>query len=241
MPWRITTASRTASCGMWKAVLRISNLEQTIGSRVNALIMYIGASTHGEDGILFLQKHGTRIANMHVYEPVKPFFDELTAYYNTTHGAITKGKVHLHAYGLGKDERIITIPKSALAGQASFLMDGKAGGADTSDTLELQIKNASKEMLRVMAESGRDHIDLLHANCEGCEWEMMAQLAALDMFRKIRVIQISMHFFPIDRAAQLFIRDYCDFWAVLSRTHDEVDGHPFGWQRFVCKKEVCGA
>ena len=57
-------------------------------------------------------------------------------------------------------------------------------GSDHGATPEL------RSVTEVWKEFGSPSIDLLHANCEGCEWELLEALLEANIVPHIRIIQV---------------------------------------------------
>ena len=72
-------------------------------------------------------------------------------------------------------------------------------------------------------------IDLLHVNCEGCEWEMFDNLIETKVLETVRSVQFSSHYFP--QVPNLLGR-YCRVKEYLKQTHSMVYGQSFGWERW---------
>ena len=76
--------------------------------------------------------------------------------------------------------RTVVLSKSRLKGQGTFGMDD-SHAADNNDS-KLHIIEASKGFQHVT-----DHqLDLLHINCEGCEYELLENIIENNLHRKIK-------------------------------------------------------
>ena len=94
----------------------------------------------------------------------------------------------------------------------------------------IRIEWASEEVRRV---GGAEAIKLLHVNCEGCEWEMFADLERSGLLATIPIIQMSLHWLPEDTPLGLMRQRYCTLRTHLARTHTPAYAVPFGWERWV--------
>merc|ERR1711874_127156 len=113
-----------------------------------------------------------------------------------------------------------------MGGQGTFGMDD-SHAADNNDS-KLHIIEASKGFQHVT-----DHqLDLLHINCEGCEYELLENIIENNLHRKIKIIQFGSHFFA--QIARLTER-YCNIREKLSETHVKIYGQSFGWERWDSK------
>ena len=125
--------------------------------------------THGRDGIR-LQKDYP--CDIHVFEPVPQFASDLRRNWENV------PRSTVHAYGLGASTR--TVEGVDVKGESTFAMDGSDKG------VALQIRSVAE----VWHDFGSPTIDLLHANCEGCEWELWEALLEAGIVPQIRTIQV---------------------------------------------------
>lgn len=138
------------------------------------LILDIGGNTVAADSREF---HETLPgAEIHIYEPVPAFVEELKRNWADL------PKVAIHGRGLGDSTRTVYTAIQDLAGQASFVMEGETKQSESS--VGMEIVDAEAE-LRGYLTGGRKMIDLLHMNCEGCEWEPLERLIATQMLQHV--------------------------------------------------------
>ena len=112
------------------------------------------------------------------------------------------------------------------AGQETFGMENSLNL--TQNFEELQIRKASEE-LEYVSKFFNGTVDLLHANCEGCEWEMLEDIISSGQHTNIRTIQFGSHYF---RQVEDIVARFCRIRAALSRTHVMVWGQAWGWERW---------
>ena len=112
------------------------------------------------------------------------------------------------------------------AGQETFGMENSLNL--TQNFEELQIRKASEE-LEYVSKFFNGIVDLLHANCEGCEWEMLEDIISSGQHTNIRTIQFGSHYF---RQVEDIVARFCRIRAALSRTHVMVYGQAWGWERW---------
>ena len=112
------------------------------------------------------------------------------------------------------------------AGQETFGMENSLNL--TQNFEELQIRRASEE-LEYVSKFFNGTVDLLHANCEGCEWEMLEDIISSGQHTNIRTIQFGSHYF---RQVEDIVARFCRIRAELSRTHVMVYGQAWGWERW---------
>lgn len=172
------------------------------------LIWYVGANTHGRDGIR-LQKDYP--CDIHVFEPVPQFVSKLRRRWENV------PRSTVHAYGLGASTR--TVEGVAVKGASTFAMNNSVKG------VAVRIRSVTEAWL----DFGSPTIDLLHANCEGCEWELWEALLEGGIVPKIHTIQVGTHWFPQIKDIE---RRYCDIETKLKKTHAKVFKQAFAWERW---------
>eukprot|EP01062_Namystynia_karyoxenos_P014529 TRINITY_DN1522_c0_g1_i2.p1 TRINITY_DN1522_c0_g1~~TRINITY_DN1522_c0_g1_i2.p1 ORF type:complete len:396 (+),score=92.24 TRINITY_DN1522_c0_g1_i2:85-1188(+) len=166
-----------------------------------------------------------------VLEPVPAFFKQLSALYKG-HAGIKPFNI-----GLGDKTRNISMdPRrvQGMGGQGTFIMDlGEASStAAAQDVLRIL---SPTDALRELGLASGPIVDLLHVNCEGCEWEMFAALHRFDLLRRFRVIQVGTHNYPHDHAFKGGIEAYCRFRKDLRETHSMAWGAPYSWERWLLR------
>ena len=112
------------------------------------------------------------------------------------------------------------------AGQETFGMENSLNL--TQNFEELQIRRASEE-IEYVSKFFNGTVDLLHANCEGCEWEMLEDIISSGQHTNIRTIQFGSHYF---RQVEDIVARFCRIRAELSRTHVMVYGQAWGYERW---------
>jgi len=216
------TASRT-SCkwnedARWSPGLTLPTFVNPAKPACN--IWYVGAHVEGGDGIELQNMFGCAI---HVFEPHPQFFQELSN--NWKRKKIPRAT--LHNFGLGGDTR--TVHNIAAAGVNTFVMeDGDKVGR--KGTVSIQIRAFSETWKELIGDGDGQMLDLLHVNCEGCEWEMMELLLAGGFAAKIKIIQWGSHWF--DGVKNIEER-YCKITEGLAKTHYAEFQQPFGWERWI--------
>merc|ERR1712032_526337 len=124
------------------------------------------------------------------------------------------------------DDRIVKLSKASIIGQSTFGMKETEGG----EFEELQIRDASKAVGEVLSNlKDKTEVDLLHVNCEGCEWEMFENLISSGIHTKIRMIQFGSHYFS---QVEGITQRYCQIRDRLSETHHMLYGEAWGWERW---------
>ena len=125
--------------------------------------------------------------------------------------------------------RTVFLSQTDLKGQETFGMEDslEASQAEDDKMVKLEIIDASLVLTDVMA--GAEDLDLLHVNCEGCEYEMLENIIKSGLHWKIKIIQFGTHFFP--EVPRLTER-YCAIRSELSQSHRMVYGTAFAWERW---------
>ena len=90
----------------------------------------------------------------------------------------------VHNYGLGDSTRTVLLAPEDLQGQGTFAMEDtdQEGG----EKISLDIREASLVVSNVTAGAGAQDLDLLHVNCEGCEYEMLENIIRANLHPNIR-------------------------------------------------------
>ena len=169
-------------------------------------IWYVGANTHGGDGLVFYKKYKCKL---HLFEPMPSFFKQLKSHWKSIPNAV------LHPYGLGKYSRVINNVQEK--GVSTFTMSEGTGKVST------EIKHPSA------VKGFNETIDLLHVNCEGCEWELLEAFIASGKIPGISIVQFGTHWFQ--QVPDIGHR-YCSIDATLQKTHRKIFQQPFGWERW---------
>lgn len=182
---------------------------------VQGVVLYVGGNTEGADGV-HLKKEYPQI-ELHVYEPVPVFCAHLRTHY--MHLGI---EAQVHCVGLGMGNHTFRVDAADIKGQSTYIMNSHAS------------KGVDAVVVDAASEVGRwPEVQLLHMNCEGCEWDFFDSCA--DVLRRVRVIQFSLHYLPLDRDPAVVSQQYCQLRDLLSQTHTQAFGVPFGWERWVRK------
>ena len=139
--------------------------------------------------------------------------------------------VTVHKYGLGDSTRTILLSEADIRGQGTFAMKDKE--AETGKKIRLEIIEATAAFNNVTGGSG--DLDLLHVNCEGCEYEMLENIIKAGIHWRIKIIQFGSHFFSeIPRLTERF----CVIRSELKKSHRMVYGLAFGWERWDRKSDT---
>jgi len=205
---------------LWNPHMRFENLNSL---KKDDLIIYVGANTDGADGVELMRKCPNCI--IHIFEPVPTFNKILTEKWDG-HKKTNGWDATINKFGLGLNDRIVQLSKDKIIGQSTFGMKETEG----DEFEELQIVDASKAVNKVLRNlNNKNEVDLLHVNCEGCEWEMFENLISTGIHRKIRMVQFGSHYFS---EVEGITDRYCQIRKTLERTHKMVYGEAWGWERW---------
>jgi len=229
MPYHVDTGiiqvhHYRAKTGKWNDRQRFKNLN--LNKEEGGIVLYIGGNTHGRDGPPIMKSCPK--CKLHIFEPV-PDFNVILENTYLDMKTSKNWDVKVHKFGLGATNRIVKLPASSIEGVRTFGMGGDEESQDEEIYVELQIQ-AAHEVLKEVA--GDSIIDLLHVNCEGCEWEMFENLIENDLLKKIRSIQFSTHF--NENVPNITTR-YCNILSSIKKTHTKVYGQSWGWERWDLK------
>ena len=131
----------------------------------------------------------------------------------------------VHKYGLGDSTKTIFLSEADIKGQGTFAM--KDTMAEAAMMYKLNIIEAAAAFNNVTR--GSADLDLLHVNCEGCEYEMLENIIKSGLHWRIKIIQFGTHFFTgIPRLTERF----CAIRSELKKSHWMVYGVAFGWERW---------
>lgn len=205
---------------IWNQHMRFEDLSSL---KDGNLIIYVGANTDGADGVDLMKKCPHCI--IHIFEPV-PTFNKILSERWEGHKMTNGWDATINKFGLGMNDRIVKLSKDSIIGQSTFGMKETEG----EEFEDLQIKDASKAISNVLnILNDKLEVDLLHVNCEGCEWEMFENLIRSGIHTKIRMIQFGSHYFS---QVEGITRRFCQIRQTLGKTHDMVYGEAWGWERW---------
>ena len=217
----------------WNEDIRFAPFGATLPN--SPLILDIGGNTRAADSRKFLKMFPN--ATIHIYEPVPPFFNELRRNWQEV-----RGQVFFHAVGFGMSNQTVDISPNDLDGEGTFIMDpvNKLHSKDNT-TMALKIVDAQAELLTYLNLGDnalqRQKIDLLHMNCEGCEWGALMRLVVTDMLHYVGILQVSFHNYGTEGIGNL-LPQYCLIREALEKTHHKVVAMPFAWERWVHKEKA---
>ena len=216
----------------------------------NGTALYIGAHRSADDGLVFQRRHGL---HMHLFEPSPTYFHMLRDSLAGTPGFT------LHNYGLGAKTRRAHLRLSGTASRVVNLVN-LTDAADSDDLEDLDsaetgdlgdpegtetvlIRSAAEAIPEVLAEDRTGFVELLHVNCEGCEYDVVKGLSQTGQLLRVGQIQLATHLLEytgpaadfqeaLSLSLQISVKRYCEMHQMLSLTHDRVWGLPWVWERW---------
>mmetsp|Transcript_44542 Transcript_44542/g.147654 ORF Transcript_44542/g.147654 Transcript_44542/m.147654 type:complete len:281 (-) Transcript_44542:237-1079(-) len=197
----------------------------------NCTMLYVGANVDGFDGRVVRKRHRCFV---HMLEPVPSFYALLARRFHREPGFA------LHNFGVGNRSTTMQLT-GRTAGQGTSYQSAVA----VSDPKDAQRRGS--QLLRILAleETLRTlqlrRVDLLHLNCEGCEYELLSSLTARSaLAQRFGVVQFGTHNYPGD-GVRTIVPQYCAIRRALSRTHALQWGTPFVWERWTRRRECLAA
>jgi len=239
--------------------------------RPNGTALYIGAHRGGEDGVHLHLRYGLR---MHVFEPSPTFFrslrEALAPYPDLT----------LHNFGLGARTRWTSLQLSGTASRithsdvpppsAAAATAAAAGEPGVEDFFgePAEVGEEERVLIRAAAEAvpevlgprlgprgggagSAELVELLHVNCEGCEYDVIEGLRNAGLLAHMEQVQIATHLLEhvepgatfqqnVEFSMQVSVKRYCEMHRLLSESHTRVFGLPWVWERWVRRPRLPG-
>jgi FkbM family methyltransferase len=158
--------------------------------------------------------YGRYNCQVHVFEPYKPFFDNIVSRFERNN------KIKVYPFGLGSS--VADVPFSNLD-DASSALNTSVQATDT-----IRIESVSE----FFASNNVGFIDLMKINIEGGEYDLLETLLDLGYIKSIDNIQVQFHDFLFDNARQRME----SIQKRLSETHELTYQFDFVWENWKLKK-----
>ncbi|ESO95818.1 hypothetical protein LOTGIDRAFT_231980 [Lottia gigantea] len=181
-------------------------------TRNDSLLIEVGGYT-GADAERFIA-HGIR-PHYIMLEPVPMFFNQLIDKFKNDPRFI------IYNFGLGREDKVLTIPIQTDA--TSLFRQNIPRGKGTTD---IKIRKSTVFFDEVGV--AKKNVDLLHINCEGCEFELLEELIVTGYIRYFNHIQFQFHM-HLPQIKQEACR-YCQIMQLLTRTHTPMFQYRHTWQ-----------
>ncbi len=162
----------------------------------NYTVIDIGMNI-GATSLWFAQNPAVK--KIYSFEPAESTYKQ--AVRNLEYNPALAQKIEAHCYGIGGKEGTVTVSYNpAKPGQTSSVVDRFAENADLPKEI-LQIKEASSVLEPIINEN--DNKIFLKIDCEGAEFEIMENLHAKRLLKKIDVIIMEWHYRPPERIIEI--------------------------------------
>lgn len=187
-----------------------------------SLVVEVGGNT-GRDSLEFL----TRYKNIDYYA-----LEPMPAYIKTLKSKLVDTNLipanHILEFGTDRFDGNFTFCENGNLGEGTSAFVNKS---DTSinceNLLTLPVHRGSRAIRQILHMSGKEEIDLLTVNCEGCEYGFFESLIEDSLFHRIKIIQYSRHM--IKSIPDLLPRS-CRIQEHLAITHSLKYEYPFVWE-----------
>ncbi|CAF1234452.1 unnamed protein product [Rotaria sordida] len=221
----------------WNEEDRFKPFTNLMSSRNECQILYCGAHEAGTDGLEFIKQY----ENCHVWflEPVAQFYDKLIHSRRILRQLETV-KHHMYNIGLSNKNELIDITaKDIRKSQALTLVGKHENKNDIGNNLKykLILRDVAEILfefhilLKISNSIIIGELNLLHINCEGCEYDVIERLIKKNLIKYIRIIQFGSHR-PLAIRSSIN-RRYCCLQQMLSMTHHLEFGIPWAWERWL--------
>ncbi|CAF1213033.1 unnamed protein product [Rotaria sordida] len=221
----------------WNEEDRFKPFTNLMSSRNECQILYCGAHEAGTDGLEFIKQY----ENCHVWflEPVAQFYDKLIHSRRILRQLETV-KHHMYNIGLSNKNELIDITaKDIRKSQALTLVGKHENKNDIGNNLKykLILRDVAEILfefhilLKISNSIIIGELNLLHINCEGCEYDVIERLIKKNLTKYIRIIQFGSHR-PLSIRSSVN-RRYCCLQQMLSMTHHLEFGIPWAWERWL--------
>ncbi|CAF4443035.1 unnamed protein product [Rotaria sp. Silwood2] len=221
----------------WNQDDRLKPFTNLMLSRNECQIIYCGANQAGTDGLEFIKQY----ENCHVWflEPVAQFYDKLIHSYSILQELKT-GKHHLYHIGLSNKNDLIDVTWQDIRESEALSLVGKQENKPNIGN-DLKYKLILRDVAEILFEFHMlsktsnsivtGELNLLHLNCEGCEYDVIERLIQTNLIKYIRIIQFGSHR-PLAIRPSVNKR-YCCLQQMLSTTHHLQFGVPWAWERWL--------
>lgn len=156
--------------------------------RKESILFDIGMN-RGAASLLFATNKN--IKKIFAYEPFKPTVE--AAKRNLELNPQLSEKITVYNVGLGKEETTLELPYMANATGGMSTTHDVCGSAQNTTKEAVVIKDAAKEITRVLEENKNKHV-IMKCDCEGAEFDIFNCLDEKSIFKKIDVIMMEYHF-----------------------------------------------
>ncbi|CAF2059624.1 unnamed protein product [Rotaria magnacalcarata] len=223
----------------WNQDDRFKPFKNFIGSTNKCEVLYCGANDAGTDGLEFISQY----ANCQVWflEPVAQFYDKLI-HSQAILEKLQTGKHHFYQIGVSNKNDLIDITLQDIKEAQAVTLIGKQQNKENPMN-EMKYKLILRDAAEILFEFHMlsktinqtviGELNLIHLNCEGCEYDVIERLIKTNLIQYIRIVQFGSHRPSAIRSS--VSQRYCCLQQMLSATHQLEFGIPWAWERWLRK------
>eukprot|EP00727_Mastigamoeba_balamuthi_P010174 m51a1_g578 hypothetical protein (303) ;mRNA; f:550608-551516 len=144
-----------------------------------------------------------------------------------------------NAHFLKNNDRVVAIPFGISDVNTTFLVEdaGIATGLNPltqqGKGVEVSTRDVVSEMYRLFGSDPHWTVDLLHSNCEGCEYSVFDMLHKHGLLSRFSVLQFGTHHPRPGAGVTDPVARWCFMHQYMQKTHDLCWGIPGSWERWV--------
>jgi len=153
---------------------------------------------------------------VYVFEPIKKYYDVLVDKFSPS-----KGKVVAFNYGIAQQNTSVFFVEE---GDRSRFVPQHQDGAQ-----EVQLRTFDEVFYSRIASQHGGMIDLLHINCEGCEYDVLDYIISAGWHTRMKNILVQFHNYG-DSCGHEAVYRRCRLRSLLADTHTEDFNYPFVWE-----------
>ncbi|CAF1129671.1 unnamed protein product [Rotaria sordida] len=235
---QLKTIDKTLNISLyWNQDDRLKPFTNLISSKNQCQILYVGANQAGTDGIEFIKQY--QYCHVWFLEPVLQFYDKLI-HSDKILRELNTGKHHIYHIGLSNKNHLIDVTLKDIQESEAVTLVGKQDNQqyiDNQQKYKLILRDIAEILFEFNILSKIDNItfngelNLLHLNCEGCEYDVIERLINTNLTKYIRIIQFGSHRPSTIRSS--INQRYCCLQQLLSITHQLQFGIPWAWERWL--------
>lgn len=211
------THEKAQRLDLWNANNNAERFTNTMDFLTNNSVVVFAGGYKGHAIAPAFDKYGFYA---HVFEPVTAYFLKLTDLFDGY-----AGRVFVHRKGFAA---------SNTTGRIHLSEDGsRVVAKGNADTEEIQLTTFDSFYYGALQKLHAGHIDLLYVNCEGCEYDLLADIIDKKFVASINYIFVQFHGIA-ERSNH--VHERCALRSKLLETHEPVFNFPFVWEGWRRKK-----
>ncbi|CAF1163046.1 unnamed protein product [Adineta steineri] len=199
-------------------------------------IIYCGANEFGTDGLHLIRQN--KNCQVWFFEPIPIFYDKLI-HSKEILEILKTGKHHLFNIGLSNKTQIIPITLNDIKESQALSLVNILNKHEKIDKV-LKYEIILRDIYEILFEFNfllktetiiNGELNLLHMNCEGCEYDVIERLYETNLIKYIRIIQFASH--RLNSLRQIINHKYCCLQQSLTNTHKLIFSIPWAWERWI--------